>query len=131
LTAMDDVHEGNLAESVINTLQRSSPWFHPQWLYQHFVKSTCKFPKKINLSIIYDNSQLPFMSQHYVKSTCKFQRRCWQEVGPSMQWTDVSVKTTHKIWKKGSRKDDSQVPKKPSFLEHLTWVNFFGRFHKQ
>jgi len=46
LTAMDDVHEGNLAESVINTLQRSSPWFHPQWLYQHFVKSTCKFPKK-------------------------------------------------------------------------------------
>jgi hypothetical protein len=29
----------------------------------------------------------------------------------SKKKTDVSVKTTHKIWKKGSRKDDSQVPK--------------------
>jgi hypothetical protein len=29
---------------------------------------------------------------------------------------------------KGSRKDDLQVPKKPSFLELLIWVIFFGNF---
>ncbi len=81
------IHEGNLAESMKNTVQRSSPWFHPQLaltIQSNIRSSTYKF-QKINLSM-YDNSQLPFMSQHYVKSTCKFQK------------TDVSVKKTHKIW---------------------------------
>jgi hypothetical protein len=100
--AMDEVHEGNFTESMKNTLQRSASWWN-----------TYKF-QKINLSI-YDNSQLPFMSQHYIKSTCKFQK------------TDVSVKTTHKIWKEVLGRMTCKL-QKAKFLRTFDMSNLFGNF---
>jgi hypothetical protein len=116
LTAMDEVHEGNLAESMKNTPTKKLPMVPPTMARpssQHSVKSTCKF-QKINLSI-YDNSQLPFMSQHYVKSTCKFQK------------TDVSVKTTHKIWKMVLERMTRKFPK-TKFPTTFDMSNFLGNF---
>ncbi len=116
LTAMDEVHEGNLAESMKNTPTKKLRMVPPTMALpssQHSVKSTCKF-QKINLSI-YDNSQLPFMSQHYVKSTCKFQK------------TDVSVKTTHKICKMVLGRMTRKFPK-TKFPTTFDMSNFFGNF---